>query len=140
MKKLLIQTKQQIQETRELYQTFEAALTSCNCLYCQNYITSIPTFPEWIHELAERTGIDLVKPAEIMQIDQQNERHQFLAIYHVVGESSLERYEEQGAIVFIETEELDFVPQLFPEPIVQLTVELWLPWVVDPLDEAEGIE
>lgn len=135
MNELINQTDEQIEQTRAIYKSLPSALTSCDCLYCQNYIACIPSFPEWIQKLTDHYGLDLTKAAEIMALDSKNDLRQFFAIYHVIGSASPVKYEQQDATVFIETEEFDFVPDIFPEPIAQVMIELWLPWVVEPLDE-----
>ena len=135
MNNLINQSKEQIEQTHAIYKNLPSALTSCDCLYCQNYVANIPSFPVWVQAFTNRYGIDLTKAAEIMALDQKNDLHQFFAIYHVAGKGTPVKYEQQGATVFIETEEFDFVPDGFPEPFVQVTMELWLPWVVEPLDE-----
>lgn len=131
---LINQSNEQHLQTHQVYKTLPSSLESCSCLYCQNYINSIPSLPDWIQCFANRYGIDLAKAVEIMQIDQEGEHHQFLAIYHVVGEAVVSSYSDEEITLFLDTEDLDFVPDELPTPVVQVMMELWLPWVVEPLE------
>lgn len=123
-------------QTHEEMKLLPYALESCDCAYCQNYIANIPAFPNELISWIETIGIDAKKPSEIMQLDELEEGHLYLAIYHFIGSCSglgvepLIHKTEKYTLNFT-TEEMDFVPMTFPDKVVQLTIEIILPWKIE---------
>jgi len=108
------------------------ALESCDCAYCQNYISNIPALPNELITLLETIGIDVKKPSEIMQLDKIEAEHQYLAIYHFIGSCPGRGAEPlihitENYTLYLTTEEMDFVPETFPDEVVQIMVEVMLP-------------
>lgn len=134
------QTRKQWEQTVVLYLQIPHALSNCQCAYCRNYIANLADFPAWTKDLQAQFGIELSKAAEIFEVEKTEEGHRYFALYHLIGtiqkagtEPSV--VERENGKVFLQSNEMDFVPESFPVETLQLTVELTLPWLVEPLEE-----
>ena len=72
-------------QTHEKMKMLPYALESCDCTYRQNYIANIPAFPNELNTWIETVGIDAKKPSDIMQVDEVEAGHLYLASYHFIG-------------------------------------------------------
>ena len=131
MHSLLSKISYDQEQNYEKMKLLPCALESCDCAYCQNYISNFNALPNELITLLETIGIDVKKPSEIMQLDKIKAGHQYLAIYHFIG-SCPGRAEPlihitENYTLYLTTEEMDFVPETFPDEVVQIMVEIMLP-------------
>jgi len=124
------------EKTHEKMKLRPYALESCDCAYCQNYIANIPAFPNELITLIETIGIDANKPSEIMQLDEVEAGHLYLASYHFIGScpglgAEPLIHKTENYTLYFTTQEMDFVPETFPPEVVQIMVEIMLPWKIE---------
>lgn len=136
MHALLSKIKYDQEQTHEKMKLLPYALESCDCAYCKNYIANISAFPNELITLIDTIGLDAKKPSEIMQLDEIEERHLYLATYHFIGSCREIGAEPlihitESYTLYLTTEEMDFVPETFPDEVVQIMVEIMLPWKIE---------
>ena len=77
-----------------------------------------------------------------MQYEMDDYNHLYMGFYHLVGEivkkpnEDVEKWNDSNIIKidnvnFIFSEELDLVPEKFPQPVIQLEFEVILPWLLN---------
>ncbi|WP_394189910.1 hypothetical protein [Paenisporosarcina quisquiliarum] len=123
-------------QTHEKMKLLPYSLESCDCAYCQNYIANLPAFPIELITLLATLGIDSKKPSEIMQVDEVGAGHLYIATYHFIGScpglgAEPLIHKTENYTLYFTTEEMDFVPETFPQEVVQIMVEIILPWKIE---------
>lgn len=130
-------------ETTEFYTKDD--YIDCSCDYCKNYLLCCDIFPEEIHILFNELCISPKKEGEIMHFNEnENGTHFYVPFYHLSGQIlSLSEFEfiKQNRKIKIKkldmlhdyniefTENLSLVPENFPEPIIEFSLSLNLPWL-----------
>jgi len=134
-----------IDKTREFY---KKDIEVCNCLYCKNYLGATKFFKPTVIDVFKKFGINRVKPAHLSQFPTEiNSRHLYLGNYYFVGSvvegelCSNSNFNKMNTIeienfIFGFSEELDFMPEYLPDPVLQISFEVNIPWILkeDPED------
>lgn len=58
---------------------------TCDCQPCRNYSKAFSAFPENVHQFFNELGIDISKPAELMNFTVENGIANMGGWYHIVG-------------------------------------------------------
>jgi len=119
---------------------------NCSCDYCKNYLLCCDNFPEDVHILFNELCIDPKKEGEIMHFNKNEDgTHFYSPFYHLSGQIlSLPEFEiiKKNKKVTVNkldmshdyeidfTEYLSLIPENFPEPIIQFSLSLNLPWLL----------
>ncbi|UPM55475.1 hypothetical protein [Gottfriedia acidiceleris] len=125
--------------TREFY---NKDIEVCNCLYCKNYLDATKFFKPTVIDLFKKLGINPVKPAHLSQFPIEiKSRHLYLGNYYFVGRvlegelCSNSNFNKMNTIgienfIFVFSEELDFLPEGFLDPVLQISFEVNIPWIL----------
>ncbi|WP_088011329.1 hypothetical protein [Gottfriedia acidiceleris] len=128
-----------IDRTREFY---NKDMEVCNCLYCKNYLEAIMYFKTTVTDIFEKLGINPIKPAHLSQLPTEvKARRLYLGNYFFVGrvlEGELctnSNFNKMNTIeienfIFGFSEELEFLPEGLPNPILQISFEANIPWIL----------
>jgi len=134
--KWLIETD--IEKTREFY---KKDITVCTCLYCKNYVEACKYLKTSVLDVFTKLGINPTKPAHLSEFPTEEAGTRlYLGHYHLVGrvlEGELctdTNFNEKNTIEVDNftvgfSEDLEFVPEGFPNPVLQLSFEANIPWV-----------
>jgi len=132
--------KVDIEKTKEFY---KKEFDSCRCPDCRNYYMAASSeLKPAISNIFSHLGINPVKPAHLSAYPTENS--DFLLYnghYHFVGKvlkgplCTTDHFTEENTIELDDfnlgiSEELLFVPEGFPEPILQLEFEIKVPWIL----------
>ncbi|KGX91158.1 hypothetical protein N781_04980 [Pontibacillus halophilus JSM 076056 = DSM 19796] len=141
-----------VHQTKEFYNAYHLITEDCPCDYCANYVVACETLSREIKELFQLLGIDPHKEGEVSEyMENEDGTHLYDAFYHLVGRiveepndsaphktedefSSLHEHEIHIAF----SNDLALVPEGFPKPIIQLEIQLNLPWLVNQQDKEEN--
>lgn len=128
---------------------YERLALDCTCSYCRNFALGVARLPEPLPGLLHSLGIDPAKPANVSEYARQpNGLHMYDAFYHVVGTILDDRAvvrDQFGHVQLTEsidllfTTEAQLVGRDFPQPVLQLEIFFFLPWLLDEPPEAEPI-
>ena len=114
----------------------------CNCLYCKNYVEASKVIKTSVSDIFNKLGIVPIKPAELSQFPAAEVRTRlYIGNYHFVGrvlEGELctrSNFNEMNTFkvenfTFGFSKDLEFVPEGFPSPVLQLSFEANIPWVL----------
>lgn len=109
----------------------------CDCLYCHNFYQATKSLAEAELQFFKQFGINPSKCNHISHFDsQENGLHLYIGCYHIVGKVSAETITIDGAIKIGNSltacfsNDLEFVPDGFTKPVLQIDFELELPWVL----------
>ncbi|WJY27537.1 MULTISPECIES: hypothetical protein [Sporosarcina] len=131
--------------TKNYYDTHQFITEDCGCSYCANYRLACDHFPQEIQDLFDVLGIDPRKEGEVSEVGVNADgTHLYVAFYHLVGEilAGPGPYPAVGGehdVRFVcpdrvemdFSDELDLVPDNFPQPAVQFEIQLNVPWLLD---------
>ena len=128
-----------IDRTREFY---NKDIVNCNCLYCKNYIEASDHLKTSVSDIFIKFGIHPAKPSHLSEFPTEDAATLlYIGEYHFVGrvlEGELctsSNFKETNTIeienfVFGFSEDLVFVPEDFPTPILQLSISANIPWIL----------
>ncbi len=140
-------------ETRKAYAVSEIG-TQCDCYNCQNFERlGKDVFPQAYHQILENLGIDYRKPASLTQYTRLDTGlHLYSGFYHFIGRivsgddshlpsdqtygvwtNKTEPITEDSRIGFSDRADLA-QDSLEGHPLVQLDIELKLPWVIEEFE------
>lgn len=120
--------------TKGFYEHFHFITEDCSCNYCKNYVIATNYFPQEIKEMFQSLGIDPRKEGEVMQYTENDDQtHLYGVFYHLVGRiiDGPSTFTEFYGMVIRFSEELELVPNQFPEPTIQLDLQLNIDWLLD---------
>lgn len=134
-----------IDKTREYY---KKGIDVCSCLYCNNFVEACKHLDTSVAKLFNELGINPAMPAHLSQFPTEETMTKlYIGNYHLVGRvlegvlSTSSNWNETNTIeienfIFGFSEDLEFVPGSFPNPVLQLDFEAEIQWVLDEkLDE-----
>jgi hypothetical protein len=128
-----------IDKTREFY---NKDISVCNCLYCKNYVEACKNLMTSGSDVFTKLGINPAKPAHLSEFPSEEARTRlYLGHYHLVGrvlEGELctdTTFNEKNTIEIDNftvgfSEDLEFVPVGFSNPVLQLSFDAKIPWVL----------
>jgi len=128
-----------IDKTREFY---SKDISVCNCLYCKNYVEACKNLRTSASDVFTKLGINPAKTAHLSELPTEEARTRlYLGHYHLVGrvlEGELctdTNFNEKNTIEVTNftvgfSEDLEFVPEEFPNPVLQLSFDAKIPWVL----------
>ncbi|MGE6489241.1 hypothetical protein [Paenisporosarcina sp. NPDC076898] len=135
-----------VEQTREFYsKDFEI----CGCLNCTNFFESIKNVEPSVADVFENLGIDPLKPGHLSDFRAMEEgKHEYIGSYHFIGKvlnGDLCNKENWNASNTVQlknftigfSNDLDFVPEDFPYPLVQMEFVALMSWVLQ--DETEKL-
>ena len=128
-----------IETTRKYYENI-SDLSECQCLYCKNYRVACNSFTSQVKGFFNKLGINPQKEGEFTEVTIDDNKHLYLNFYHLVGNivtAPTKVVENWNSIKHIEidnfksafTNEVKLVPRDFPAPVIQLEIEVTLPWL-----------
>lgn len=135
-----------LDKTRDL---FCKNIETCHCLYCENYIEASKFFEPAVMEVFHALGINASKPSHLSEFGEiENGLYLYMGSYHLVGKLIEGEYctdskwkDNNTARVenftFGFNQELTFVHDDFPKPVLQLDFEARIPWVLSEKPEDE---
>lgn len=125
-----------LKKTSEFYRK---DITICNCLYCQNYIKACTRLDSSILNIFNSLGINPTKPSQLSEFGPLDEgSYLYMGSYHIVGKllegpyclssdwNSTNTAQIQNFKIGF-SKELLFVPEKFPNPILQMEFEAHIP-------------
>ncbi len=131
-------------ETKDFYAN--EGYISCPCDYCKNYLLCCDIFSESINNLFNELFINPKKEGEVMHFNENKDgTHFYLPFYHLSGQilslSEFEFIKKNKNITVSElvlpndyqvdfTDKLSLVPEDFPEPTIEFSLSLNLPWLL----------
>ncbi len=129
-----------VEKTNKFYKT---DIEVCDCLYCCNYAEAVKSADASVTSFFAELGIIPEKPAEVSEFAMENaELHHYIGFYHIVGKvlkgntCTMSDWQDHhtcqlGPFEFCLAQEAEQVQANFPEPILQLNFEVFLPWVLE---------
>ncbi len=125
-----------VEATRAYQDAHGQIAGGCLCADCRNFAAAVGGAPREVGEALARMGVDVAKPTELVE-RWPDEKGQCLytALYLLAG-----TMEEQGDATWEPAPGITggfgsglegLIPEDFPEPNLQLFLELHLPWVLD---------
>lgn len=133
-------------KTREFY---SKDIEVCNCLYCKNYIEASKVLATSVSEIFNKLGVLPTKPAELSDFPAEEAGARlYIGDYHLVGRvlegelctssnfNELNTFKVEN-FTFGFSEDLAYVPEGFPTPVLQLNFVANIPWILkeNPDDE-----
>ncbi len=142
-----------VEKTIEVYKKLDYVSQGCSCLNCKNFESATDHVSSEIKSFFDQIGVDIKKPAEIYVnfSDEEGITH-YGGFYHICGkilkgESAWVKQQETPKTrvyawehdrtykvsdkLFVSfLEECDLVEEEFSGSIVQMEVEMYLPWVI----------
>ena len=140
-----------IERTKAYYHEHgKTVIEDCGCINCRNYYHAIEAVSDTVKEFFRSLGIDPQKSPEatFWTMDEQGLAY-YSVCYHIVGtlEKSVDIRKPIGNDGFVQipenyveiedgfkvgfTTEIDFPEQDFPQPCIQVDIDIHLPWVPD---------
>ena len=114
----------------------------CDCLYCKNYVEACKYLNTSVSDIFSKLGIQPTKPVHLSEFPTEKAGTRlYIGDYHLVGrlvEGELctsSNFNEMNTFqienfTFGFSEDLEFVPDGFPTPVIQLSFEATIPWVL----------
>jgi hypothetical protein len=132
-----------IHKTREFY---NKDITVCNCLYCKNYVEACKNLKSSVSDIFNKLGINPAVPAHLSELPSKEDGTRlYLGEYYLVGrvlDGELCTFNNFNDNTFeIEnftvgfSKDLEFVPEEFPTPSLELSFEAIIPWVLNESPE-----
>lgn len=133
-----------VERTKEFY---KKDLELCHCLYCENYMEASKYLERSIIEVFTTLGIPPSKPSHLSEFGEQEDGLRlYNGSYHVVGKLVAGEHctdtdwnetntAKIGNFTYGFDQQLMFVPNGFPYPVLQLTFEARIPWVLSEKPE-----
>ncbi|WHY69617.1 hypothetical protein [Neobacillus sp. SuZ13] len=128
-----------IDKTREFY---SKDIPVCNCLYCKNYVEACKKLRLSVSIVFTKLGINPAKPAHLSEFPAEEARTRlYLGHYHLVGRvlqgelCTDTNFNEKNTIEIDNftvgfSDNLEFVPEGFPNHVLQLSFDASIPWVL----------
>lgn len=145
-----------VEKTRSANSLIDFSNQSCVCNVCQNYTPAILQVDPVVLNFISQFGLDPRKPSKVMGYDVREETMFCGAYYHIVGTimkapspvviigtSGEKRISPDQHIKMTEHAEFRFdsesqlVPKGFPAPVLQMEIEVSMPWVMDYLPDQQ---
>jgi len=129
-----------IDKTREFY---NKGINVCSCLDCNNFVEACKHLDTSVANLFNELGINPAMPAHLSEFPtEETMTRLYIGNYHLVGKvlegelSTLSNWNETNTteiknFIFGFSDDLEFVPGDFPNPVLQLDFEADIPWVID---------
>ena len=127
-------------KTKEFY---EKAIEQCGCLSCINYREAARHFKPSIVAIFTQLGINPSKPSHLSEFGEMEDKLRlYSGSYHLVGRLVEGEYctdsnwnaantAETGNFKIGINQELTFVPEALPRPVLQIDFEALIPWVLN---------
>lgn len=128
-----------IDKTREFY---NKDIVVCDCLYCINYVESCKYLKTTVSDIFNKLGINPTKPAHLSEFPAEEVGTRiYIGEYHLVGKvlegklctfsnfNEMNTFEKENFTAGF-SEDLEFVPEGFPTPVLQLSYVANIPWVL----------
>lgn len=131
-----------IDKTREFY---NKGINVCSCLDCKNFVVACKHLNPSIANLFNELGINPAMPAHLSQFPTEDTLEKlYIGIYHLIGKvlegelSTSSNWNETNTIeiknfIIGFSDDLEFVPGGFPNPVLQIDFEAKIPWVLDEI-------
>lgn len=128
-----------IDKTREFY---NKDIDVCNCLYCKNYVEAHKYLKTSVSDIFNKLGIHPAKPANLSEfLTEEAGTRLYIGNYHLVGKvlegelCTFSNFNEMNTFeienfTFGFSEDLEFVPEGFSPPVLQLSFDANIPWVL----------
>ena len=122
---------------------YKEGINVCSCLYCNNFVDACKHLDSSVADVFNKLGIDPAMPAHLSQFPTEETMTKlYIGNYHLVGRllegerSTSSNWNETNTIeiknfIFGFSEDLEFVPGSFPNPVLQLEIEAEIQWVLD---------
>ena len=155
-----------VEATKNAYSKLPIVSESCSCQGCENYMAAIEKLPNEIISFFTTLGVDIKRPSEVFRSFERNGFYSyclsFTFVYNFVFEKAKlytkvnERQYKQNPDMIIHLtpyfsvwfeSECSLVPENFPTPHFQVSIDARLPWVLErpyfddtiPLSKAEKV-
>ncbi|OAH53918.1 hypothetical protein AWH48_11665 [Domibacillus aminovorans] len=127
-----------VDKIREFY---NKDLKICNCLSCNNFVEACKYLKTPVLDVFKKLGINPAKPAHLSEFPTMKDGlRQYIRSYHFVGEvlegeMSTNSNSNETNTFGIEhfsfgfSEEIEFLQEDFPSPVVQLDFDVYVSWV-----------
>jgi hypothetical protein len=129
-----------IDETREFY---NKGIEVCSCLYCNNFEEACKHLDSSVATVFRRLGINPAKPGHLSDYPTMEDGiRNYIGSYHLVGRvlegelCIMSNWKDTKTVQIKNftvgfSEDLEFVPKGFTNPVLQLDFEASIPWVLD---------
>ena len=110
-----------ISKTREFY---NKGISVCNCLECNNFVEACKHLDTSVANFYNNLGINPAMPANLSIFPTRETmiKQEF---------NTFENAFEIKTFMFEFSDDLAFVPEDFPDPVLQLDFDAEIPWVLD---------
>ena len=131
--------------TENAYANITHGIT-CDCQLCQNYDKACSAFPAAVRNFSDELGVDISKPAELMDFTFENNIANMGGWYHIVGNyldgdepiapkqshrKTTEMFTAADGFQIGFTNMVALVEEGFPRPVIQMEINFSVPWVLD---------
>lgn len=138
-----------VEATRKYYKQAEM-INDCSCSGCRNYRQNMEQCNNNIKEFFSSLGIDNMNfITEIIPLDVSRDEYDkehciaYTGFYHIVGriiENKKTKHEQEWIkldtnFAVIVHDDIDFLPDGFPKPYLQVDISVYVPWVLDEHNE-----
>lgn len=124
------------EKTRKYYTESPRTLTEgCDCILCRNFLAAYDSLDPEIHRFFDSLGVDIRKAADMttMHGDQERNILYYQGLCHVCGrivDGCSEEYEYLPTFKVFFTTKCALVEKSFPYPVLQMEVDMKVPWVM----------
>lgn len=129
-----------VKKSRKFY---NKEIELCNCIYCKNYIRACKHLKFSVLDLFNKLGIHPAKPAHLSEFPTDEDGIRlYIGGYFLVGrllEGELctdSNFHEINTFtvenfIFGFSKDIQFIPEGFPSPVLQLSFEAKIPWILE---------
>ena len=134
-----------VDKTKDFYEQSKQTLTEgCECIGCQNFVKASEKFSPEIHSFFSQLGVDICKAPDMSAMYGERERQilHYCGFYHLCG-TIIDSVDTHGADdlemhavtpdchIYFNDQWCALVEQGFPAPIIQMEVEIEVPWILE---------
>lgn len=113
---------------------FELNGFRCQTEECYNFVKASTGIEPIVLKFAEKLGIDLSKPSQLTGHRLDGDMVMYTGQYHIIGEIVKGEMNSWDMVVsehcFSLTDEFTHIPLMMPEPVIEISFEVVLPWVL----------
>jgi len=125
-----------VEQTRKYYTESPRTLTEgCDCILCRNFLAAYDSLDHEIHRFFDSLGVDIRKAGDMTTMHGDRERNilYYQGLCHVCGrivDGCSKECEYLPAFKVFFTTKCALVERSFPSPVLQMEVDMEVPWVM----------
>lgn len=141
-----------VEATKEFYHTYKP-INDCSCTGCKNFRHAVLNCSDEVKYKFKSFGIDnmnyiteIIPWFSVNTNDERNGLFWYTGFYHVKGTVISDDKDSEVQGIFIDKnfkvfagEGTALIPENFPEPVILISIDVYLPWVIDDENDYETV-